>query len=150
MGFTVRPAVWLYCQCAHVVDECMLKYGNPSVWKACCTVFDHLNLAAVRLRSYFCWATANGQIVDDSILCVHGGLSPDIRTLDQVRIIPRAQEVPHEGAFCGMFLPPLAVHTLIYRLDVVRSRRRRGVGSQSERGRMAIRRPSHRRGQSPI
>lgn len=41
------------------------------------------------------------QIIDASILCVHGGLSPDIRTLDQVRIIPRAQEVPHEGAFCG-------------------------------------------------
>ncbi|ORY25334.1 Metallo-dependent phosphatase-like protein [Naematelia encephala] len=68
-------------------DECMLKYGNSSVWKACCTVFDHLNLAA---------------IIDSSILCVHGGLSPDIRTLDQVRILPRAQEVPHEGPFCDL------------------------------------------------
>lgn len=24
------------------------------------------------------------QVIDGSILCVHGGLSPDIRTLDQV------------------------------------------------------------------
>ncbi|ORX33488.1 Metallo-dependent phosphatase-like protein [Kockovaella imperatae] len=68
-------------------EECMQKYGNPSVWKACCTVFDHLNLAA---------------IIDAEILCVHGGLSPDIRTLDQVRILPRAQEVPNEGAFCDL------------------------------------------------
>lgn len=29
-------------------------------------------------------------------------MSPDIRTLDQVRIIPRAHEVPHEGAFCDL------------------------------------------------
>ncbi|KAJ9114620.1 hypothetical protein QFC22_005493 [Naganishia vaughanmartiniae] len=39
---------------------------------------------------------------DGSVLCVHGGLSPDIRTLDQVRVIARAQEVPHEGAFCDL------------------------------------------------
>lgn len=68
-------------------DECQNKYGNASVWKACCQVFDHLNLAA---------------IIDGSVLCVHGGLSPDIRTLDQVRVIARAQEVPHEGAFCDL------------------------------------------------
>ena len=79
----------------------MLKYGNPSVWKACCTVFDHLNLAAVCPHGPFIIST-DRQIIDDKILCVHGGLSPDIRTLDQVRIIPRAQEVPHEGAFCDL------------------------------------------------
>jgi len=68
-------------------DECQTKYGNSSVWKACCQVFDHLNLAAV---------------IDGQILCVHGGLSPDIRTLDQIRVIARAQEPPHEGAFCDL------------------------------------------------
>jgi serine/threonine-protein phosphatase 6 catalytic subunit len=69
------------------VDECQHKYGNANVWKSCCQVFDYLNLAA---------------IIDGRILCVHGGLSPDVRTLDQIRIIARAQEVPHEGAFCDL------------------------------------------------
>jgi diadenosine tetraphosphatase ApaH/serine/threonine PP2A family protein phosphatase len=41
------------------------------------------------------------QIIDGAVLCVHGGLSPDIRTLDQIRVLSRAQEIPHEGAFCG-------------------------------------------------
>ncbi|KAL7411668.1 Metallo-dependent phosphatase [Mrakia frigida] len=68
-------------------DECQQKYGNASVWKACCQVFDHLPL---------------GAIIDGQILCVHGGLSPDIRTIDQIRTIARAQEIPHEGAFCDV------------------------------------------------
>ncbi|KAF8335794.1 Metallo-dependent phosphatase-like protein [Cantharellus anzutake] len=68
-------------------DECQTKYGSPAVWKACCGVFDLMNLAA---------------IIDGTALCVHGGLSPDIRTLDQIRVISRAQEIPHEGAFCDL------------------------------------------------
>jgi serine/threonine-protein phosphatase 6 catalytic subunit len=40
--------------------------------------------------------------VDGCILCVHGGLSPDVRTLDQIRTIPRNQEIPHEGPFCDL------------------------------------------------
>lgn len=68
-------------------EECKTKYGNASVWKACCQVFDYMTL---------------GAIVDGAILCVHGGLSPEIRTLDQVRIVARAQEIPHEGAFCDL------------------------------------------------
>ena len=30
------------------------------------------------------------------------GLSPDLRTLDQIRVIQRCQEIPHEGPFCGI------------------------------------------------
>ncbi|PVH87608.1 Metallo-dependent phosphatase [Cadophora sp. DSE1049] len=68
-------------------EECQQKYGNASVWKSCCQVFDFLVLAA---------------IVDGKILCVHGGLSPEIRTVDQIRVVARAQEIPHEGAFCDL------------------------------------------------
>ena len=68
-------------------EECVQKYGNTSVWKACCQVFDFMTL---------------GAIVDGKVLCVHGGLSPEIRTLDQVRVVARAQEIPHEGAFCDL------------------------------------------------
>lgn len=41
-------------------------------------------------------------IIDGRVLCVHGGLSPEIRTLDQIRVVARAQEIPHEGAFCDL------------------------------------------------
>jgi serine/threonine-protein phosphatase PP1-1 len=57
------------------------------VWKYCCQVFDFLTLAA---------------IIDGKILCVHGGLSPEIRMLDQIRVLSRAQEIPHEGGFCDL------------------------------------------------
>ena len=33
---------------------------------------------------------------------MHAGLSPDVRTLDQIRAIDRQQEIPHEGAFCDL------------------------------------------------
>lgn len=36
------------------------------------------------------------------IFCVHGGLSPSIQTLDQIRIIDRKQEVPHDGPMCDL------------------------------------------------
>jgi len=68
-------------------DECQQKYGNANAWKYCTQVFDYLTLAA---------------LVDGQVLGVHGGLSPDIRTLDQIRTIPRNQEIPHEGAFCDL------------------------------------------------
>lgn len=68
-------------------DECLRKYGSAQVWKYCTEVFDFLSLSA---------------IIDDRVFCVHGGLSPSIATLDQIRIIDRKQEVPHDGAMCDL------------------------------------------------
>jgi hypothetical protein len=36
------------------------------------------------------------------VLCVHGGLSPLIDTVDKIRLLDRKQEVPHEGAMCDL------------------------------------------------
>jgi len=68
-------------------DECQQKYGNPNVWKYCTEVFDLLTLAA---------------LIDGRILCVHAGISPDLKTLDDIRLINRNQEIPHEGGFCDL------------------------------------------------
>jgi serine/threonine-protein phosphatase 6 catalytic subunit len=48
-------------------DECIRKYGNANPWKFCTEVFDLL---------------CTGAVVEGKIFCVHGGLSPDIKTLD--------------------------------------------------------------------
>ena len=37
-----------------------------------------------------------------AILCTHGGLSPAISTIDQIRLIDRKQEAPREGAMCDL------------------------------------------------
>jgi diadenosine tetraphosphatase ApaH/serine/threonine PP2A family protein phosphatase len=37
-----------------------------------------------------------------AVLCIHGGLSPLIDTIDKIRLLDRKQEVPHEGAMCDL------------------------------------------------
>ncbi|KAF4703779.1 serine threonine-protein phosphatase, partial [Perkinsus olseni] len=63
-------------------DECLRKYNTANVWKMLTDLFDYLPLTA---------------LVENSIFSMHGGLSPSIDTLDDVRQIDRVQEIPHEG-----------------------------------------------------
>ena len=42
------------------------------------------------------------QIIDGEVLCVHGGLSPLIDSIDKIRLLDRKQEVPHDGAMCDL------------------------------------------------
>ena len=47
----------------------------------------------------------NGAVPSNSggaVLCVHGGLSPLIDSVDRIRLLDRKQEVPHEGAMCDL------------------------------------------------
>ncbi|EGD73148.1 serine/threonine protein phosphatase pp-X isozyme 1 [Salpingoeca rosetta] len=68
-------------------DECIRKYGSLVVWHACTEVFDLLCLAAM---------------VDNSIFCVHGGLSPTVVSLDGIKGLDRKVEVPQEGPMCDL------------------------------------------------
>ncbi|WLF78507.1 protein phosphatase type 2A [Lodderomyces elongisporus] len=68
-------------------DECLRKYGSATVWKVFTDLFDYFPITA---------------LVDNKVFCLHGGLSPMIETIDQVRELNRIQEVPHEGPMCDL------------------------------------------------
>ena len=41
-------------------------------------------------------------VINDQIFCVHGGLSPSIHSIDQIKIIDRFREIPHEGPMADL------------------------------------------------
>ncbi|XP_050548222.1 uncharacterized protein LOC126909845 [Daktulosphaira vitifoliae] len=68
--------------------ECKLRYGNHRghrIWKAFNRAFDCLPIAAV---------------IDNNIFCIHGGLSPRLRRIDQIDKIKRPTRVPKSGIMC--------------------------------------------------
>jgi len=79
-------------ECRHLTsffnfkDECLYKY-DEDLYDAVMAMFDCLPIAA----------TINGKF-----LCCHGGLSPDISTLDDILQLDRFKEVPREGPFCDL------------------------------------------------
>lgn len=72
-------------------DECLKKFGGSEIWQICCEVFDCLPLAAVV-----------GEGTTEARLAVHAGITPLCETLDQVNLLDRFHEVPHEGAVCDL------------------------------------------------
>jgi len=67
-------------------EECKERYGLK-IWKSFNDCFNCLPLGAV---------------IEDKILCIHGGLSPDLKSLDQIRRIARPTEIPDSGLLCDL------------------------------------------------
>ncbi|KAK4537350.1 hypothetical protein CDCA_CDCA12G3375 [Cyanidium caldarium] len=67
-------------------DECRRRY-NVKLWKTFCDVFNCLPVAA---------------IIDEKIFCCHGGMSPELTSIEQVRRIPRPTDVPDQGLLCDL------------------------------------------------
>lgn len=67
-------------------DECKRRFGIK-LWKTFTDCFNCLPCAA---------------IIDEKIMCMHGGLSPELTTLDQVKRIMRPTDVPDTGLLCDL------------------------------------------------
>lgn len=67
-------------------DECKRRF-NIKLWKTFTDCFNCLPIAA---------------IIDEKIFCCHGGLSPDLQGMDQIRRISRPTDVPDTGLLCDL------------------------------------------------
>ena len=78
---------WLTHQTYGFYAECARKYPDSNVWQYFTDMFDFLTLSVV---------------IDDEIFCVHGGLSPSVHYIDQIKILDRFREIPHEGPMADL------------------------------------------------
>merc|ERR1712232_1492365 len=67
-------------------DECKRRFGIK-LWKTFTDCFNCLPCSAV---------------IDEKIFCMHGGLSPELTSLDQVKRIVRPTDVPDTGLLCDL------------------------------------------------
>ncbi|CRL27059.1 Metallophosphoesterase [Penicillium camemberti] len=67
-------------------DECKRRY-NIKLWKTFTDCFNCLPIAA---------------IIDEKIFTMHGGLSPDLNSMEQIRRVMRPTDIPDCGLLCDL------------------------------------------------
>jgi serine/threonine-protein phosphatase PP1 catalytic subunit len=67
-------------------DECKRRY-NVRLWRNFTELFNYLPVAA---------------IIDEKILCMHGGLSPDLKSINSISEISRPTDIPDTGLLCDL------------------------------------------------
>ena len=67
-------------------DECKRRY-NVRIWRSFTDLFNWLPVAA---------------IIDEKILCMHGGLSPELKNLQNITDISRPTDIPDTGLLCDL------------------------------------------------
>ena len=89
--------------------ECSRKYGNANVWHYFTDMFDFLTLSVVINDQIFCvhggkllFPQHAGFGTGTGAHLLHSGLSPSIHSIDQIKIIDRFREIPHEGPMADL------------------------------------------------
>jgi len=67
-------------------DECKRRY-SIKLWKTFGSVFNCMPVCA---------------LIDDRVLCMHGGLSPELVSLEQIHQLARPVDVPDSGLLCDL------------------------------------------------
>lgn len=83
-------------------DVTLLNYGKRSQTVSIAYLLHLL----VSISNIFLWRNRNHQslysLVDEKIFCCHGGLSPDLSSMEQIRRIMRPTDVPDQGLLCDL------------------------------------------------
>eukprot|EP00930_Biecheleria_cincta_P089198 TRINITY_DN78469_c0_g1_i1.p1 TRINITY_DN78469_c0_g1~~TRINITY_DN78469_c0_g1_i1.p1 ORF type:complete len:352 (-),score=65.48 TRINITY_DN78469_c0_g1_i1:109-1092(-) len=77
------------CRIYGFYDECKQRY-NVKIWKTFCDVFNYMPACA---------------IIDDKVICMHGGLSPSMEGIDlrnEINAMQRPADIPDSGFLCDL------------------------------------------------
>ena len=53
-------------------------------------------------------------IINGKFIAAHGGISPDLKTIDDIKLIDRFKEPPREGLFWLIFLFYVLIYFFLY------------------------------------